>query len=82
MSDLDWDDIILHNLGAIAIGIAAGLIAWPIIGANAIWLIREIMQRERKGQPWDHVFTGKQVLWEWVSPSITGPCAMAIAWFL
>lgn len=80
MSDrLNWTDIALHNAGAIAIGLIAAFTHPAFIAVNVWWLINELLQRRRKGQPWQHTFTGKQVLWEWVSPSVTGPVAMCVA---
>lgn len=79
MIDLDWEDILYHNLGAIAIGLIAAFTQPWFLFANAIWFINEVMQRRDKGQQWWEVFTRRQVLWEWVSPSLSAPIIFAIA---
>lgn len=78
-TSINWRDISAHNGGAVAIGLIAAFTHPAFISVNVWWLINELIQRRRKGQPWQHTFTGRQVLWEWVSPSITGPATMLIA---
>lgn len=78
LNDIDWEDIIYHNLGAIAIGLIAAFTQWPFIFVNAIWFINELIQRSQKKQSFFDVFIRKQVLWEWVSPTITGVVVLLI----
>lgn len=35
------------------------------------WHMREAGQRHTKGQPYSHTWTGRQVAWEWLAPSVT-----------
>jgi hypothetical protein len=76
MEDLDWQDIVLHWVGALVIVAAAGQAGWLGLGLilNAIaWPARELWQHRAKGQNWHVIFTRPQVLAEWAIPSALSP---------